>query len=63
MKLLPASKTKLFVLLCKVIVIMPKPSEKTNKKVTEIVSKLHDDKFYNEFLEMAKGIPIFFSTT
>jgi hypothetical protein len=41
---------------------MPKPSEKTNKKVAEIVSKLQDDKFYNEFLQMAKGrpIPIFF---
>jgi hypothetical protein len=39
---------------------MPKPSEKTNKKVAEIVNNLRDDKFYNEFLEMAKGIPIFF---
>jgi hypothetical protein len=49
-----------FVPQCKVFVKMPKPSEQTNKKVAEIVNNLRDDKFYNEFLEMAKGIPIFF---
>jgi hypothetical protein len=42
---------------------MPRKSENSDKKVAEIVSKLRDDKFYNEFLEMAKGIPILFSTT
>jgi hypothetical protein len=41
---------------------MTKQSEKTNKKVAGIMSKLLDDKFYNEFLEMAKG-NFFFSTT
>jgi hypothetical protein len=38
---------------------MPKITEKSKQKVTGMMNKLLDDKFYNEFLEMATG-KIFF---
>jgi hypothetical protein len=38
---------------------MPKITEKSKQKVPGMMNKLLDDKFYNEFLEMATG-KIFF---